>query len=304
MNKLTALLKLIRWPNLVFIALAQVLVYFFITTEILPLPNCFGAGLRMWQLLSLVLSTVLIAAAGYMINDYFDVRIDAINKPDKLVLSKVISRKAMIIWHVVLNVIALALVAKLAYDNQLRLIGIQLFCIAALVIYSMSFKRKLFIGNILVGLLIGFSVLLVGIYEPEFKVLSLDNSYSKLIWLYALFAFLITLVREIIKDAEDLKGDIKEGCRTIPIVYGLEVTKKIIYWIYFLLLGLLAAFISKLYATSTILCLYFAVGVIIPSVFLLYKIHKAKSTSDFAKLSTWVKWLTLSGILSMVLIQF
>jgi 4-hydroxybenzoate polyprenyltransferase len=205
---------------------------------------------------------------------------------------------------VVLNVIALALVAKLAYDNQLRLIGIQLFCIAALVIYSMSFKRKLFIGNILVGLLIGFSVLLVGIYEPEFKVLSLDNSYSKLIWLYALFAFLITLVREIIKDAEDLKGDIKEGCGTIPIVYGLEVTKKIIYWIYFLLLGLLAAFISKLYATSTILCLYLAFGVIIPSVFLLYKIHKAKSTSDFAKLSTWVKWLTLSGILSMVLIQF
>jgi len=299
MNKLAALLKLIRWPNLVFIALAQALVYFCIVT-----PNIgYSANFPITEFFRIVVSTVLIAAAGYMLNDYFDIRIDSINKPDKVVLSKIISRKAMIIWHVILNIIALSLVVGLAYQNQLRLLSIQIVCILALIVYSASFKRRLFVGNLLVAFLIALSVLLVGIYSVGFKVLSLAGSNEKLLWLYALFAFLITLVREIIKDAEDLKGDIKEGCQTIPIVYGLELTKKIIYIIYLLLLGLLSAFIAKLFASNAILCIYFVVGVIVPSIFLLRKIQQAKSTSDFAKLSTWVKWLTLSGIISMLLIQ-
>lgn len=313
MNKLLALLKLVRWPNLVFIALAQVLVFtsivYFATIPIGQycfggIPNQFEVLLLSSNLWPLVLSTTLIAAAGYMINDYFDIRIDAVNKPDRLVLSKIISRRAMITWHIILNTIALLLVVKLAYDNQLRLISIQLFCIAALVVYSMSFKRKLFIGNLLVGLLIGFSVLLVGIYEPNFHVLSFDGTYTKLLWLYTIFAFLITLIREVIKDAEDMKGDMLDGCRTIPIVYGLNVTKKIIYVIYFLLLVLVVAFITKLLESNFVLCIYFIIGIIAPSVFLIYKISQAKSTADFAKLSSWVKWLTLSGILSMILIQF
>jgi len=299
MNKLAALLKLIRWPNLVFIALAQALVYFCIVT---PDIGC-SANFPITEFLRIVVSTVLIAAAGYMLNDYFDIRIDSINKPDKVVLSKIISRKAMIIWHVILNIIALSLVVGLAYQNQLRLLSIQIVCILALIVYSASFKRRLFVGNLLVAFLIALSVLLVGIYSVGFKVLSLAGSNEKLLWLYALFAFLITLVREIIKDAEDLKGDIQEGCQTIPIVYGLELTKKIIYFIYILLLGLLSAFIAKLFTSNAILCIYFVVGVMVPSIFLLRKIQQAKSTSDFAKLSTWVKWLTLSGIISMLLIQ-
>ncbi len=312
MDKLLAVLKLMRWPNLVFIALAQFLAFVCIVFpslklqygmngELLTPLDLFVFGKVM---IPLVLSTVLIAAAGYMINDYFDIRIDSVNKPERVVLSKIISRRAMIIWHSVLNTAALVLVVKLAFDNQLRLIAIQLFCITALVVYSMSFKRKLFIGNVLVGILIGLSVLLVGIYEPDFKVLSFQGIYTKLLWLYTLFAFLITLVREIIKDTEDMKGDLQEGCRTIPIVYGLEMTKKMIYFIYFLLLGLVAAFIAKLFAAKTVLCFYFIIGIILPSLFLIYKIHLAKSTSDFAKLSSWVKWLTLSGILSMILIRF
>ena len=320
MNKLIALLKLVRWPNLVFIALAQILGYSKIVfpsvydvqkkidmsniPEGFLLPFYSGLPFDIVSILLLVLSTVLIAASGYMINDYFDIRIDSINKPERLILSKAISRRAMIIWHVILNTVAILLVVKLAYDNQLRLISIQLFCITALVIYSMSFKRKLFIGNILVGLLIGLSILLVGIYEYDFKVLSFEGTYTKLLWLYTLFAFLITLIREVLKDTEDMKGDLQEGCRTIPIVYGIDVTKKIIYFIYFLLLGFVVVFIVKLFAAEPVLCWYFIIGIILPSLFLLYKIQQARSTKDFAKLSSWVKWLTLSGILSMILIGF
>lgn len=300
MDKLLALLTLIRWPNLVFIALAQLLAFDYIV----KIPEWIGISLWYEDAFLLIASTVLIAAAGYMINDYFDIRIDAVNKPERLILSKVISRRAMITWHVILNLIAIALVVKLAYDNQLRLIAIQLFCITALVVYSMSFKRKLFIGNLLVGLLIGLSILLVGIYEPLFKVLSFEGTNTRLLWLYAIFAFLITLIREIIKDAEDMRGDLREGCRTIPIVYGLRKTKHIINIIYALLLALVVVFIVRLFHEKDILCWYFIIGIILPSFFLLYKIQKAISTKDFARLSSWIKWLTLSGILSMLLIQF
>lgn len=299
MTKLLAILKLVRWPNLVFIALAQFLAFDYIV----KIPEWVGFSLWYEDALLLVFSTVLIAAAGYMINDYFDIRIDAVNKPDKLILSKIISRRAMITWHIILNAIAILLVVKLAYENQLRLISIQLFCITALVVYSMSFKRKLFIGNLLVGLLIGISVLLVGIYEPMFKVLSFEGTYTKLLWLYAIFAFLITLIREIVKDAEDMRGDLREGCRTIPIVMGLQKTKQIIYIIYFILFGLIAAFIAKLFQDNTFLCFYFIFGIILPSLFIVWKVLQAKRTSDFAKISSYIKWLTLSGILSMILIS-
>lgn len=307
MTKLLALLRLIRWPNLLFIALAQILVYLFIVYRGVELPfyYAFDSAIKPFnvELFQLIISTVLIAAAGYMINDYFDVRIDAVNKPDRLILSKVISRRAMITWHVVLNLTAILLVMKLAYENQLRLIAIQFFCITALVIYSMSFKRKLFIGNLLVGLLIGLSVLLVGIYEPNFRVLSFAGTYAKLLWLYAFFAFLITLIREIVKDAEDMRGDLREGCRTIPIVLGLQKTKQIIYIIYFFLLGLITAFVFKLFEHKTLLCIYFIVGIIVPSFIILFKVAKAKRTADFANISSYIKWLTLSGILSMILIS-
>ena len=320
MTKLLALLKLVRWPNLVFIALAQFLVYCFLVypggkifRELIEEQNltndvifCFASPyeFNLSSPVLLVISTVLIAAAGYMINDYFDIRIDAVNKPDKLVLSKIISRKAMITWHVILNIVAVLLVVKLAYENQLRLISIQLFCITALVVYSMSFKRKLFIGNLLVGVLIGLSILLVGIYEPNFRVLSFEGTFAKLLWLYAIFAFLITLIREVVKDAEDMRGDLREGCRTIPIVYGLAFTKKVVYIIYALLLGLVAAFIAKLFHAKPVLCFYFILGIILPSFFIIWQVLNARRTSDFAKISSYIKWLTLSGILSMILIQF
>ncbi len=300
MNKLRALLKLVRWPNLVFIALTQVLVYEYIVKT----PEWINVSLGYEDISILILSTVLIAASGYMINDYFDIRIDSINKPDRVILNKIFSRRAMISWHVVFNTIALLLVVKLAWENQLRLILIQLFCITALVFYSISFKRKLFVGNIIVGLLIGFSVLLIGIYEPNFQVLSFEGTHTKLLWLYTLFAFLITLIREIIKDIEDMRGDLAEDCRTVPIVFGIRKTKQLINLIYFLLLGLVVAFIIRLFDDKMWLCIYFIVGVILPSFFLLYKIQQAKRTSDFAQLSSWIKWLTLSGILSMLLIQF
>jgi 4-hydroxybenzoate polyprenyltransferase len=302
MQKLGAILKLIRWPNLLFIALTQLLVFFFVIVGAKPMPNCFGQGLMLSEIFLLVLSTMLIAASGYMINDYFDVRIDQVNKPNEVVLDKLLSRKAVLIWHTIINILAIALVFNLAWDTKLRFLLIQFTSIAALIIYSISFKRHLFIGNLLIGVLTSLSILTIGIYDLDFEVLGLVTTYQKFFWLYVVFAFLITIIRELIKDAEDIKGDLNDGCRTVPIVFGIDKTKQFVYLLFIILFGIIVAFIAKMYAVKMLMCIYYIWGILIPSLYIMYKIKNANSSTDFGRISKWIKWLTLSGILSMILI--
>ncbi len=318
MQKLGAILKLIRWPNLLFIALTQFIIYDNIIAPAVHVKHVLEqqSGVlgmiihpigpeyiyNFQSLVLLILSTLLIAASGYMINDYFDVRIDQVNKPDEVVLDKLLSRKAVLIWHTVINVLAIILVLNLALDTKLRFLLIQFTSITALIIYSLSFKRHLFIGNLLIGVLTSLSILTIGIYDMDFEVLGLDTTYQKFFWLYVVFAFLVTIIRELIKDAEDIKGDLSDGCRTVPIVFGINKTKQLVYVLFFLLFGIIAAFISRMYELKLLMCIYYVIGIIAPSIFIMIKIKQANSSADFGHISKWIKWLTLSGILSMILI--
>src|SRR5918993_4273662 len=232
MKQTLAFFKLIRTLNLLFIAITQFLFQYFIVIPLfqvynLPLPL---SGKYFWLL---VLSSVLIAAAGYIINDYFDLNIDRVNKPDKLVVEKYIRRRWAIIWHLLLSFAGVVIGIYIGWKINVFWIGLaNIACVLALWFYSTTFKKKLLTGNILISLLTAWVVLVVG-FIHHYKIIAALDIYqavdrSKLLrftFLYAGFAFIISLIREVVKDIEDMEGDSRYGCRTMPIVWGIMVSK-------------------------------------------------------------------------------
>lgn len=180
----------------------------------------------------LVISTVLIAAAGNIINDYFDVKADRINKPEKLIITKHIKRRWAILTHWTFNGLAfgIAIYLSLKYDS-LSFVFIHLISINTLWFYSMLFKRKALIGNIMIAGLTALVPILTIIYfkvgnsyhlqhsefDPDSWVAIIDYS---LIYALALFAFTQNLAREIVKDIQDIKGDELIYVKSLPMIIG------------------------------------------------------------------------------------
>lgn len=273
----SALLRITRFWNLVIIALAQYVVAVFLIDR----HTIFDE-----KLLLLSVSTILIAAAGYIINDYYDVKIDLINKPDRVVIGKNIPRRFAILFHTVLSVSGVGIGFLLSWK-----IGVVNFLSAFLLwLYSNYLKRQPFIGNLSVALLTGLSIWLINV---------LYSVTNQLVTIYALFAFFMTLIREIIKDIEDLKGDNSFGCKTLPIVWGIRKTKALIY---ILMATLIVAVVSlnRLYVGLPMQ--YFLVLLFIPMGFLLVKLVRADTVRDFDFLSQVCKVIMLLGILTLVFV--
>jgi len=272
-----ALLRLTRFWNLVIIGLAQYFAAGFLIDKSL---------IWDWRLLVLATSTVIIAAAGYIINDYYDIKIDLINKPERVVIGKSITRRYALFFHSILLTIGVGLGFFIGWKIAI----INFFSAFLLWWYSNNLKRQPFIGNFVVAWLTSISILLVNILYYS------DNSF---VIIYALFAFFMTLIREILKDMEDLKGDNTFGCRTLPIVWGIRRTKIVIYF----LLALLFASVLLLNAKFIQLPFYyFLIFLFVPLGFLLIRLIRADTRKDFYWLSQWCKIIMLLGILSMVFI--
>ena len=189
----------------------------------------------------LVFSTVLIAAAGNIINDYFDVKADRINKPNKLIITKHINRKWAILSHWVLNFIAFSIVIYLSVrNNTFWYVFIHLLSINSLWFYSMYFKRKPLIGNFIIAGLTALVPILCGVHfyiQHQFPPIgSPDLTTSFSYWIYqlehghfiyilAFFAFSANFSREIVKDIEDMEGDKLLSAKTFPILYGINKSK-------------------------------------------------------------------------------
>ncbi|RYZ49567.1 MAG: ubiquinone biosynthesis protein UbiA, partial [Chitinophagaceae bacterium] len=223
MNVVSAFFRLVRWPNLVFIALTQALFYFCIYLPLFRQPET-------GKMILLILASVFIAAAGYIINDYFDLNIDLVNKPTKNVVDKVIHRRWAIIWHLVLSVVGVLLTALAVRLEYWYLVLANIVCVALLWFYSTSFKRQLLIGNIVISLLTAWTILVFFFaFNHPSNAFNTSNELSvkffRLAFLYSGFAFIISLIREAIKDIEDMEGDARYGCRTLPIVTGVRTTK-------------------------------------------------------------------------------
>ena len=274
---LSALIKVTRFWNLVIVGLAQFFTAYFLVSYFTVLD---------WRMYVLSISTVMIAAGGYIINDYYDVKIDLINKPDRVVVGKSMRRRYALLFHTSLTMSGVALGFLLNWKIAL----INFLCGFLLWFYSNLLKRKPFIGNLTVAALTGLSVYLVAVlYDPS----------NTLIILYSFFSFFITLIREIIKDMEDWKGDNTFGCQTLPILWGMRRTKSFIYFIIVTNLAII------LYINNTQLNLPFwmvPMFIVIPLAFLTWRLAVADTVKDFANLSFYCKVNLLLGVFSMAVI--
>lgn len=276
---LRGLLKVTRFWNLLIIVLAQYFTAIFLAHGARNIPEILVSE----RLFLLSLSSVFIAAAGYVINDYYDVKIDLINKPKRVVVGKGLTRRVAMFIHVVFSISGVLIGMLISWK-----IGVvNLFCAGLLWLYSNQLKRLPFIGNLAVALLTGISIYVIHLILPEGKMLVLT---------YALFAFYFTLIREVIKDMEDVKGDATFGCRTLPVIYGLRKTKYFIH-------GLTLLFLFVVFFLSSILIgprlVYFSLILIFPLAYLAYRLFKADTVREFNYLSQYCKVVMLLGILSM-----
>ena len=234
MRFIQGVLKLTRLFNLTIIALCQLLLA----------SNIENIGyltlLTDWKFLVIVISTLMIAAAGNVINDYYDVKIDYINKPSKVVVGKSVSRRSTMLLHAVLSyggiLLALTVSWKLALADTLIVI--------LLWYYSNRLKCTPLWGNLAVGFLTSMVVLVLPMYFGDMKTEYLT---------FAFFAFLITIIRELTKDLEDVSGDLKFGCSTFPKKFGLRKALKLL--VMFEVLFLLSL-IFVLYGNSSDIVIY------------------------------------------------
>lgn len=274
MIPLQALVRLTRLWNLLIIGMAQYCTAgLLISTDLLTDP----------RLLVLALSTILVAAGGYAINDYYDVKIDLINKPERVVVGKTLSRRSVLLFHSLNSMAGTALGFLLSWP-----IGVVNFTSAFLLwLYSNALKRMPFVGNFAVALLTGMSILVVNLlFTPLLTV----------VVVYALFAFFMTLIREIIKDMEDLKGDDTFGCRTLPIIWGLRNTKLFIY----LLIVLFSIVVIVIHWQVTPMPVWFFTGfLLMPMGVLVAWLIRADTRKDYHLLSQFSKLIMLAGIFSM-----
>lgn len=300
-----AFLRLVRWQNLLFIVITQCCYEYGIYLPIYKTHD-------LTQFILLVIASVLIAAAGYIINDYFDLNIDQINKPDKVVVNHGVSRRWAIFWHMLLSLLGFfCTVLALSPFHFWYLIFANLICIVLLWLYSTNFKRQLLIGNIVISLLTSWVILVIFFSKSPISlqaVTSPDQAAIRLFrltMLYAAFAFVISLIREVLKDMEDRMGDQQYGCRTMPIVWGLQASRVFIYvWIIVLagtLLLLQVYVVAYGWWLSIAYCLLL---IVLPLLLILQQLSSAQTQPDFHRLSSWIKWVMLTGIFSMLFFAY
>jgi 4-hydroxybenzoate polyprenyltransferase len=226
-----------------------------------------------------------------------------------MVVDKTISRRWAILFHLFFSVAGILMGFYIGLQNGNWIIGFaNTICVFLLWFYSTSFKKKLLSGNISISLLTAWVVFVVYLLTIQQKIdlshVINPGSQQKLLrlaLLYSSFAFIITLIREVVKDIEDMEGDAKYGCKTMPIVWGVDFSKVFTtIWMVILIALLIVVMFYVLQFKMWLAAGYTLVLIIIPSVYSLYFLMKAKTTADFATLSKWIKAIIFTGILSMI----
>lgn len=282
LNKIQAILKLIRWPNIILLAINLCITkLFLIDFELIFLSFLFD-----FTFFKLLFSILIVTAAGYIINDFYDYEIDIINKPDDVVVGNAFTKTQAIFIYFICNILAIFLIIK----QHNWLIITFLFTIFLLWLYSYKLKGVPIVGNILVSILTALPlIILVFFYAKN----------QNLIILYAYLAFGISLIREVVKDMEDLEGDKLLGLKTAPIVWGNSKTSK------FLIVFSIFYFVSFIILTISYSDKYLLLFTLLLPIFTYFywKLLYAESKSDFNYLSKILKLIMLFGIISMIFVK-
>ena len=303
-----AFLRLIRYKNLVVIVLLQYLLRYGL---LLPMLNLYdiAPALSHVKFGLLVLTTLLLAASGYIINDYFDVKMDRINRPEKVVVGKVYQRRKILLFHVLFSFVGVFTGLFLAYIYRKETYALLFVIIPVLLwYYSTTLKKQVLIGNLTISLLTALVPYFV--VSLEFAALGrlhgpaiLSSEACSMAWFwttgFAFFAFISNLGREIIKDMEDLKGDKETGCRTLPIEMGIDYTRTIV--ILLSLASLVALWViykvvPQLWE-SRITFWYFLLLLTVPYLILIWQVYKSHEPEQFHRASQLSKIIMLFGIL-------
>jgi 4-hydroxybenzoate polyprenyltransferase len=329
MNSFIAFLKLIRLPNLLIIVLTQYAIRYGIIYPILiSISDDVDIDLQMTSLdfFLLSLSTVMVAAAGYIINDYFDVKVDRVNRPNTIIVGKYIKRRVAMGAHIVISSLAILIGGFIAYKvGNWKLVFIQIASVGALWYYSTMFKKQVLVGNLVVALLAALVPFVAGLYELILQHANIDETVNNLLfyldaetpfndvkyvlselfrnimyWVigFTMFAFISTMVREIIKDIEDYEGDKKYFSNTLPVVYGKAKAKVVAQLIAIIMIGLVGYLqYLQLKGKDMASLMYFLFTIQLPLIYVIYKLNQASGKKDFTKLSSFVKLIMLMGIL-------
>ena len=312
MKLIAAFLRLVRWQNLAFIAITQVLFYF---SLVQPL---FSKGIytqfSSTHFLLLITASVFIAAAGYIINDYFDLNIDQVNKPERTVIDKAIKRRWAIVQHILISLAGIIISVYIDLTTRTFWLGISNFaCVMLLFGYSISLKKKLLIGNILISALTAWVIIVVFLcYYRTFYCAGCDPAYYdiyvhrfiRISILYAGFAFIISLIREVVKDLEDMEGDARYGCRTMPIVWGIPASKLFVaVWLVVLISIICVVQVYVMQFGWWWSALYSFLLLIIPLIWVIFKLRAAQTAADYHRLSAVIKYVMMAGILSMFIFR-
>jgi 4-hydroxybenzoate polyprenyltransferase len=312
MRKPIAFFQLIRYKNLLFIVLTQLFFYGFIIRpsyqKLLSSSPFLSHDLFHWMLIA----SVLIAGGGYIINDYFDLNIDKINKPDKLIVDKEISRRWAMMLHFIMSITGLVITGYVSMKlNNFLLLLLNGIAVILLWVYSTTFKKKLLSGNIIISALTAWVIFMLFFAEINWKdgrLIPASNlaliSIYKVAIIYGGFAFIVSLIREVIKDIEDEIGDRKYGCTTMPIVWGINATKVFVaVWIIALFGALCAIMVYALFNKWYLVSVY--IILLLAFIFNIFNnLRQAKSIEEYTRLTRQVKILMLAGILSMALYNF
>lgn len=268
-------------------------------------------ALNDWQYLLLILATVMIAAGGYVINNIMDQATDNDNKPNQVVVGKGISEVTAYNVYFFVTVLGVALgfylsnvIAKPGFASIFIVIS------ATLYLYATSLKQMLLIGNFVVALLLAFSVIIIGIFDllpainPENKI-AMADLFSILLD-YALFAFIINFIREIVKDLEDVNGDYNQGMNTLPIALGIARTSKLVLGLSLIPLVMVVVYIKTYFFAFDLYfaTLYALIFIVAPLIYFSIKMADAKKTQDFHHLSTVLKLIILFGLFSIAVVTY
>lgn len=303
-------LQLLRVGNLTFVAILLYVMEKWVATPLLQLEQ-FGELMPWWILTLLIVSVIGIAAGGYVINDYFDVKIDRINRPDNLVVTRIISRDAaMNLFYglTAVGVIAGTVVAWWAHSWTLLFTYIVIP--GLLWFYSASYKRMFLVGNLVVAFASAIVPLLVAIANADYLHHLYQNAlaYSPIVgelyvWTggFAIFAFLLTWVREIVKDIEDIEGDREMECRTLPIVWGDKVAKIIatilLVAIATLIVYILFAVLPFSHEWKSLPTRYVVFGLIVPILCSIVLLWAANNRTEYHRVQTIIKFAMFMGML-------